>query len=164
MRQLVTIVILNLSFGTACLVGCSAEHVTAVEETDALVSDDLPVPDDPFGVCDEELICTDPAAGCGGWSDLSACSSDEACDAASYPVSCIHQCGTSADCPVPLSGDSVPVCHSGFCQLPCDAATCPNGLSCVAPIAGSGSDGYYLPQVCMREFGPEVAKFTPSGG
>lgn len=39
-----------------------------------------------------------------------------------------------------------------------------SGHDCVSPIPGSGADGYYLPQVCMQTFGPEMAKWTPSAG
>ena len=39
-----------------------------------------------------------------------------------------------------------------------------SGHDCVLPIPGSGADGYYLPQVCMQTFGPEMAKRTPSAG
>ena len=50
MKALVLSASLTLTLGIAGLVGCSAEHVTAVEDTAALVSEGEPVPGDPFGV------------------------------------------------------------------------------------------------------------------
>jgi hypothetical protein len=158
--------ILNVTVTSSVLVlwACGAEHVTPIEGSDTnlrLISDTPVVAGDPFGACDAELFeCSVRGAGCGGWSDPRACNSS-GCEPERHHIACHHFCGTSADCPVPLTGDSQPVCEQQFCQLPCDTATCPNGYQCVEPVGGSV--GYYLPKVCMQTFEGDVPN-PPAAG
>ncbi len=45
---------------------------------------------------------------------------------------CQVSCASDAECPVPATGSSTPVCSSGSCVLPCgDDADCPEGMGCV---------------------------------
>jgi len=61
---------------------------------------------------------------------------------------CTHFCEVTEDCPVPSTGNAVPLCvpygdfevdgHTAECTLPCDAeTTCPDGMFC----SGAGCIG-----------------------
>lgn len=160
MRLFATIIPVSLSFGIACLVGCSAEHVTAVDDTDALVSDDLPVEGDPWGVCDVNFTCSNPDGGCMGWADPGSCPTveGEECKIDRYLLGCVHWCNSNADCPAPLSGDAESVCSDdGECFLTCDdGTTCPNGYECVASPEYVGTPSPFPPHMCMQVFDPDA--------
>ena len=157
MRVIISIV--PLSVGIACLLGCSAEHVTAVQDSEALLSEGEPVPGDPWGVCGTDWTCSShPRGGCFGWTEPGSCRSEgtEPCevDVELYLIGCEHSCTTSADCPVPLSGDVVPTCSDeGQCYLACESGSCPNGYSCIA-VAGHHASPF-PPHMCMQSVGPE---------
>src|SRR6187399_2766439 len=81
MRVIISIVPLTVAI--ACLLGCSAEHVSAVEDSEALASEGEPIPGDPWGVCDKHWTCsTYTAGGCLGWTDPGSCESEgtEGCE------------------------------------------------------------------------------------
>lgn len=160
MKVLVSILPLSLTVSIACLVGCSAEHVTAVDDSHALVSDSAPVPGDQWGICDERnWECSDPDGGCIGWYEREECGAadEKECEIDRYLVGCYHDCQIDAHCPVPLSGDAAPVCVDQKCYLSCDdGRTCPNGHSCVAgPLFTSAGEYPNPPLVCTQVFSAE---------
>lgn len=90
-----------------------------------------PAPDDfpeftrgPYGYCSPtssgipQVYCPENSASGGGRENcLEWCS-------------CTVSCDTTADCPIPDTGTSIPVCR-GKCRLPCVSSTCPDGMRCV---------------------------------
>jgi hypothetical protein len=122
--------------------GCSDEVVGAIGEASAAVDPSArktPVPGDPWGTCipDPSLElgakCSNNGLTCAG--DLANPTPSTSCTsgfADQDRLTCIYECTTDADCPVPLSGDATGACVLGLCWLGCDhGETCPNGLTCV---------------------------------
>lgn len=130
MKELVSYV--TLSFAAACLVGCGAEHVTALDEYWTQVSAGEPIPGDPWGACDLGWRCSNPEGNCSGWVSPGSCEG-EGCEAKRLFIGCSHACSESGDCPGPQSGEASPACVDGRCDLVCDPdSACPSGYDCVA--------------------------------
>src|SRR6188508_261365 len=146
MRVIISIV--SLSVGIPCLLGCSAEHVSAVEDSHALISEGEPIPGDPWGVCNLDWKCSNPDGDCLGWVEPGSC--QEPCVIEGFLIGCVHWCATSADCPVPLSGEAVPTCSEGTCLLSCESGSCPNGYSCIASDPRLDGSNPYPPHMCME--------------
>jgi hypothetical protein len=122
--------------------------------------------DDPYGTCvlggDSDVFpfrCNRPDTACTGWGGgLSRPCAEGSCLHQTFHVVCDHTCETADDCPVPLSGDVVPVCIERVhaCQLPCDDDTsCPDGYSCqsTADWGLSDADGPIpLARLCLQTF------------
>ena len=129
---------------------CAAQHASAIdEEENQLVSETggdtsdrgEADPNDPFGAC---ILLDDPydyfpfecshGGGCWGYGEGGPCEGQDGeatCNVGPYYMLCENVCESSDDCPTPLTGSAVPVCHMGMCQLPCeDHEVCPDGYSC----------------------------------
>jgi hypothetical protein len=120
---------------------------------------------DPFGGCvprtggeTSPLVCSQGRTPCAGGSEGASCDPPGHCPSLeTFHVMCEHICYVDADCPVPRTGTSRPVCQTDFhfCQLPCDdATTCPVGYTCQNTQLwfGTYSSGkpVALPQLCMQ--------------
>lgn len=144
--------IVPLSLGVACLLGCSAEHVTAVDDSQTLSIDGAL--EDPWGLCDASWTCSVPGVPCVTNVIGGPCDSD--CELRVI-MSCNHECETDSDCPVPLTGEIAPVCHegAGVCQLPCgDGAACPDGFACVA--YWTDEENPTPVSLCQQDFGSQT--------
>lgn len=120
-------------------------------------------PDDPFGACldtsvgDPSFACSQRGAPCAGGGHGHSQTGDDGYISGEYHVMCDHRCDVDADCPVPETGDSRPVCQTDyqFCQLPCDPSTiCPDGYTCQPTDEWLAKDGdgnpIALPFLCMQ--------------
>ena len=97
-----------------------------------------PAPDDfpeyakgPYGYCSPELSGA-PRMYCPEDSASGASKGDGSC---LEWCSCTVSCRTTADCPQPETGTSLPVCR-GECRLSCVSTTCPDGMRCVETQSG----------------------------
>jgi hypothetical protein len=86
-----------------------------------------PEPTAGYAFCSARLHCPEVQqswypSGVGG-GDAGIC--DQVCR-------CLPSCASDADCPLPESGSSEPLCTSTGCALPCDGEVdCPAGMRCV---------------------------------
>lgn len=149
MKALVSYVTLGVA--VACLLGCGAEHVTALDEYWTQVSVGDPIPGDPWGTCDLRYTCSNPDGLCTSWLSPGSCQG-VACEAERLLIGCTHACNAVGDCPNPRSGQAVPTCVDGLCYLSCgDGSTCPSGHDCVSGLAVADTDATVL-HVCMRVY------------
>lgn len=124
---------------------------------------------DPYGSCQVPegstehfpFECSTGTTTCTGWGG--PCT-PEGCD--DYYVVCDHTCMSDGDCPVPLTGDAVPVCNESVhaCNLVCDeTTTCPDGYVCQSTeqwgLLDSNGAPVPPPFLCM-----EVFTATPGAG
>lgn len=141
---------------SACGDAGSAEHQIAALTVGA-------DPSDPYGSCELTnsrglpFACSVSGVPCAGWggASLGLCA-DADCETEAFRVVCDHSCAMDIDCPVPSSGNAVPVCISGLhaCELPCDeSTTCPDGYACESTASwGVEHNGVpaTLPFICMQ--------------
>lgn len=148
------------------MVGCDTGRGSLVSSSGAQVDHGQVDLGDPFGACQITrsepanaifpLACSQRNAPCTGGSEGAVCG-PQGCPPQVFHVMCDHTCQVDADCPVPSTGASRPVCQPDFhfCQLPCDDATaCPAGYTCQAsepwlPHDGAGKP-LGLPFLCMQ--------------
>jgi hypothetical protein len=146
------------------LAACDASRGTAIVSSGIQVDDAAVDFSDPFGGCQITtsspgndifpLACSQRGAACTGGGSGSC--GPEGC-AQVFHAMCDHTCQVDADCPVPSTGDSRPVCQTAFhfCQLPCDDATaCPSGYTCQASASwlpqDTNGNPLALPFLCMQ--------------
>lgn len=112
--------------------------------------------DDPYPQCGPDSISLCPFGGASGFGMGDECW--EACN-------CHIPCAQHSDCPVPLSGEALPLCVAGNCRLSCaNGEACPDGMECVKNHGGETAcywvtepeDNYRCqadvdPEFCVRE-------------
>ena len=136
--------VLSVSAVGWVLPGCVADHASAIDKSETTSDRVVEIPDkpadpnDPFGSCKDPVpdgsgwpSCSIEGAGCWGWGEMGECEATE-CEYLHLWQICRHSCEVASDCPVPLTGDSVPACMDGHCTLPCgdEDTVCPDGFLC----------------------------------
>jgi hypothetical protein len=170
-KPLLSLVALVALGAFAAAAGCDSSRAQAITATGAQVDNGGVDFSDPFGGCTLggdhfPLECSQRGAPCTGGSEGTLCGPG-GCSPETFHVMCDHTCQVDADCPIPATGDSRPVCQTEFhfCQLPCGGTTtCPVGYTCQAsepwlPHDGAGNP-LGLPMLCMQT----ITITRPDGG